>query len=107
MILGSGLNSPPKVVRLILTAPVLFDQALRDKLHSTLAIQPTASKKVTIETPVCKQATTLKLFDQSLLRPIAMEKQHAIVPGLVTDNKDITTIASPQQDSIIIQGTKE
>jgi hypothetical protein len=36
-----------------------------------------------------------------------MEKQHAIVPGLVTDNKDVTTIASPQQDSIIIQGTKE
>ena len=36
-----------------------------------------------------------------------MEKQHAIVPSLVTDNKDVTTIASPQQDSIIIRGTKE
>jgi hypothetical protein len=106
-VISSGLNSSPKVVRPILTAPVSFDQALSNKLHSTLVIQPTASKKVTIETPVCKQATTSKSFDQSSLRPIAMEKQHAIVPGLVTDNKDVTTIASPQQDSIIIRGTKE
>jgi hypothetical protein len=106
MILGSGLNSPPKVVQPISTAPVSFDQALSNKLHSTLVIRPTASKKVTIKTPVCKQATTSKSFDQSSLRLIA-EKQHAIVPGLVTDNKDVTTIASPQQDSIIIRGTKE
>ncbi len=52
-------------------------------------------------------SNNFEIVDQSLLRLISMENQHAIVPGLVMDNKDVTTIASPQQDSIIIRGTKE
>jgi hypothetical protein len=41
-----GLVSPSKVVRLLCMTPIPFEQVLSNKLHNTLVIQPTASKKI-------------------------------------------------------------
>ena len=109
MLLGFGLDSPPKVVQPISWAAVSFDQVLSNKLHSTLAIRPTASKKIILEAPVRKDLTVpLTLGDQSSsIRPTAREIQHNIIAGIVTNFKDVKTIASLPQDPIIIQGAKE
>jgi hypothetical protein len=41
-----GPVSPPKVVCPLCVAPISFEQVLSNKLHSTLVIQPTTSKKI-------------------------------------------------------------
>jgi hypothetical protein len=41
-----GPVSPPKVVRSLCVAQKSFEQVLSNKLHSTLVIQPTTSKKI-------------------------------------------------------------
>jgi len=84
-----------------------FDQVLSNKLHSTLVIPPPASKKVSNEAMVRRPAISLKLLDPSSSKPIILKLQLAVAPSIINDKDEVNLVVSPQQDSIIIRGTKE
>ncbi len=101
-----GLVSPPKVVCQLRVAPVSFEQVLSDKLHSTLAIRPTASKKISTELLL----STLAKPAEPLHQPShtdASDVKSKIVTLLHTS--DIVTASNymSSNNSIIVKGMRE
>ena len=88
-------------------APVSFDQVLSNKLHSTLVIQPPASKKVSNEAMIRRPAISSKSLNPSSSRSVILKSQLAVAPSIINDKDEVKLVVSPQQDSIIIRGTKE
>jgi hypothetical protein len=101
-----GPVSPPKVVHPLCMAPISFEQVLSNKLHSTLVIQPTASKKI---------STALLLFTlakpaEPLHQPYptdAYDVNSKIVTLLHTSNSVTASHDMWGNNSIIIKGTHE
>jgi hypothetical protein len=98
--------SPPKVVRPLCVAPVSFEQVLSNKLHSTFAIRPTASKK----TSTASLLSTLAIPTEPLHQPShtdASDVKSKIVTLLHTSNSVTVSQDVLSNNSIIVQGTRE
>jgi hypothetical protein len=99
-----GPVSPPKVVRPLCVAPVSFEQVLSNKLHSTLVIQPTASKKVSTALLLSKLAKPTEPL-QKPSHTDASDVKSKIVTLLHTSDSVTASHDMSSINSIIIQGT--
>ena len=101
-----GPVSPPKVVCLLCVAPISFEQVLSNKLHSTLVIQPTTSKKIS----TASLSSTLSKPAELLQQPSptdAYDVNSKIVTLLHTSNSVTASHDMWGNNSIIIKGTHE
>jgi hypothetical protein len=87
-------------------APVFFEQDLSNKLHSTLAIQPIASKKVSTALLLSKLAKPTKPLQQPSLAD-ASDVKSKIVTLLHTSDLATATHTMSSSNSSIIQGTRK
>jgi hypothetical protein len=101
-----GPVSPPKVVRQLRVVPISFEQVLSNKLHSTLVIRPTASKKIStalLSSMLAKPAEPLHQpspTDASDVNSKIVTLLH--ISASVTASHDMSS-----NNSIIIKGTHE
>ena len=101
-----GPVSPPKVVRLLCVVAISFEHVLSNNLHSTLVIQPTASKKIStalLLSTLAKPAEPLhhpSLTDASDVNFKIVTLFH--ISGSVTVSHDMSS-----NNSIIVKGTHE
>ncbi len=98
-----GPVSPPKEVRPLCVAPVLFEQVLSNKLHSTLVIRPITSKKVLTALLLSKLAKPSKPLQQPSLAD-ASDVKSKIVTLLHTSNSVTASHTMSSNNSIILQG---
>jgi hypothetical protein len=101
-----GLVYPPKVVHPIPVAPLSFEQVLSNKLHSTLAIQPIASKKVLTTLFLSKLAKPSKPLHQPSLSD-ASDVKSKIGTLLHTSNSVTASHTMSSNNSIIVQGMRK
>jgi hypothetical protein len=87
-------------------APVSFEKILSDKLHSTLVIQPIASKKVSTALVSSKLAKPTKPLQQPSLTDTSDVKSK-IVTLLHTSNSVTASYDMSSNNSIMVQGTHE
>jgi hypothetical protein len=101
-----GPVSSPKVVRPLCVAPVSVEQVLSNKLHSTLVIRPTASKKVSTALLSSKLAIPTEPLHQPSHTDVSDVKSKIVAlfhtSYSVTASQDMSS-----NNSIIIQGTRE
>jgi hypothetical protein len=98
-------SSPPKLVRQAQSTSILFDQALSNKLHSSLVLRPFASQKI----PNPSARSKLHVIANSN-EPIPTATPSGIksqIARLLT-NKDPESVnqATPINDHIIVQGMR-
>ncbi len=101
-----GPVSPPKVVRLLRVAPISFEQVLSNKLHSTLVIRPTASKKIS----TASLLSTLAKPAEPLHQPSptdACDVNSKIVTLLHTSNLVTASHDMYSNNPIIVNSTHE
>jgi hypothetical protein len=101
-----GPVSPPKVVCPLCVAPISFEQVLSNKLHITLVIRPTASKKI-----------STALLSSTLAKPVELLQQPSPTDASDVNSKIVTLLhisdsvtASrdmSSNNSIIVKGTHE
>ncbi len=103
---GVGLVSPPKVVCPLRVAPTSFEQVHSNKLHSTLVIQPTASKKIST---ALLSSTLAKLTEplHQLSPTDTSGVKSKIVTLLHTSNSVTASHDMSSNNSIIVKGTRE
>jgi hypothetical protein len=101
-----GPVSPLKVIRSLQVAPVSFEQALSNKIHSTLVIRPIASKKVLTAFLSSKLAKPTKPLQQPSLADVSDVKSK-IVTLLHTSNSVTASHTMLSNNSIIVQGTRK
>jgi hypothetical protein len=99
-------SSPPKLVRPAQSTSVSFDQALSNKLHSSLVLRPSASQK--IQNP----STRSKLHViANLNQPIPTATPSGIKTQIafLLSNKDPELVdkVTPINDPIIVQGMRD
>ena len=87
-------------------APVSFEQVLRNKLHNTLVIQPTASKKILTALLSPKLAIPAEPLHQPSHTDVSDVKSKIVAlfhtSYSVTASQDMSS-----NNSIIVQGTRE
>jgi hypothetical protein len=101
-----GLVSPSKVVRWLCVAPISFEQVLSNKLHSTLVIQPTPSKKIS----TALLLSTLAKPAEPLQQPSPTEASDVnskIVTLLHISDSVTASHDTSSNNSIIVKGTHE
>ncbi len=101
-----GSVSPPKVVRPLCVAPISFEQVLSNKLHSTLVIGPTASKKIS----TALLLSTLTKPAEPLHQPFptdASDVNSKTVTLLHASNSVTASHDMSSNNSIIVKGTSE
>ena len=101
-----GPVSPRKVVRPLRVVPISFEQVLSDKLHSTLVIRPTASKKIL----TALLSSMLAEPAEPLHQPSptnASDVNSKIVTLLHTSNSVTASHDMTSNNSIIIQGARK
>jgi hypothetical protein len=101
-----GPVSPPKVVCPLCVAPISFEQVLSNKLHSTLVVQPTASKKIS----TALLSSTLAKPAEPLHQPSPTDTydiNYKIVTLLHTSNSVTVSHDMSSNNSIIVKGTHE
>jgi hypothetical protein len=87
-------------------APISFEQVLCNKLHSTLVIQPTASKKISIASLLSMSAKPAEPLHQPSLTD-ASDVNSKIVTLLHTSNSVTASHDMSSNNSIIVKGTRE
>jgi hypothetical protein len=95
-----------KVVRPLRVAPIYFEQVLSNKLHSTLVIQPTTSKKIS----TALLSSTLAKPAEPHYQPSptdASDINSKIVTLLYTSNSVTASHDMSSNNSIIVKGTHE
>ncbi len=101
-----GPVSPPKVVRPLCVAPTSFEQVHSNKLHSTLVIRSTASKKIS----TALLLSTLAKPAEPLHQPSPTDAsgvKSKIVTLLHTSNSVTASHDMSSNNSIIVEGTRE
>jgi hypothetical protein len=101
-----GPVSPPKVVSPLCVTPISFEQVLNNKLHSTLVIQSTASKKIS----TALLSSTLAKPAEPLQQPSpteASEVNSKIVTVLHISNSVTASHDLSSNNFIIVIGTRE
>ncbi len=102
-----GPVSPPKVVRPLCVAPISFEQVLSNKLHSTLVIRPTASKKISTALLSSMLAKPTEPLHQEPSPTDAYDVNSKIVTLIHTSNSVTASHDMSSTNSIIIKGTHE
>jgi hypothetical protein len=97
---------PPKVVRPLCVAPVSFEQVLSNKLHSTVVIQPTASKKISTALLLSTLAKPAEPLHQPSHTDVSDVKSK-IVTLLHTSNSVTASHDMLSNNSIIVKGMRE
>jgi hypothetical protein len=101
-----GPVSPPKVVCLLCMASISFEQVLSHKLHSTLVIRPTASKKISTASLLSTLAKPAELLQQPSPTD-ASDINSKIVTLVQTSNSMTASHDMSSNNSIILKGTRE
>ncbi len=101
-----GPVSPPKVVHPFCMAPIPFEQVLSNKLHSTLVIRPTASKKISTASLSSTFAKPAELLQQPSPTD-ASEINSKIVTLLHISDSLTASRDMSSNNSIIVKGTCE
>ncbi len=101
-----GPVSPQKVVRTLCVAPISFEQVLSNKLHSTLVIRPTASKKISTALLSSTLAKPAELLQQPSPTD-ASDINSKIVTLLQTSDSLTASHDMSSNNSIIVKGTRE
>jgi hypothetical protein len=101
-----GPVSPPKVVCPLCVAPLSFEQVLSNKLHSTLVIQPTSSKKILTALLLSTLAKPAELLQQPSPTDVS-EVNSKIVTLLLISNSMTASRDMSSNNSIIAKGTHE
>jgi hypothetical protein len=94
------------VVRSLRVAPISFEQVLSNKLHSTLVIQPTASKKISTALLSSTLAKPAELLQQPSPTD-ASDVNSKIVILLYISDSVTTSRDMLGNNSIIVKGTRE
>ena len=97
-------SSPPKLVRPAQSTSISFDQALSNKLHSSLVLRPPASKKIPNASVPSKLHSRFEPTHPTAT-PLRVLSQIA----LLLRNKDPESVnqAIPTNDPIIVQGMRD
>ena len=101
-----SLSSPPKLVRPVQSTLVSFDQALSNKLHSSLVIRPPASKKI----PNASVPSKLHIIadsNQSIPTAIPLRVKSQIALLFSSNDLDSVNCAIPFNNPIIVQGMRD
>ena len=99
-------SSPPKLVRPVQSTSISFDQALSDKLHSSLVLRPTASQKA------CNAPSRSKSLNTATSNELAPTTTSSGVKSQIAsllstkDSKSVEQTTSTN-DPIIVQGTRD
>ncbi len=101
-----GPVSPPKVVHPLCVTPISFEQVLSNKLHSTLVIQPSASKKISTTLLLSTLAKPAEPLHQPSLTG-ASDVNSKIVTLLHTSNSVTASHDMSSNNSIIIKVMRE
>jgi hypothetical protein len=99
-------SSPPKLVRPAQSTSISFDQALSNKLHSSLVLRPTASQKIQNPTARSKSHDIAK---SNVPIPIttSLGVKSQIAHLLSTKDPESVNQATSLNDPIIVQGTRD
>jgi hypothetical protein len=99
-------SSPPKLVRPAQSTSISFDQALSNKLHSSLVLRPSASQK--IQNPSARSKLHV-IANSNTPIPTATPSGIKSQIALLLCNKDPEWVnqAIPINDPIIVQGMRD
>ena len=99
-------SSPPKLVRPAQSTSILLDQALSNKLHSSLVLWPSASQKILNPSFPSKSHV---IADSNQPTPTATPSRVQSQIALLLSNKDSESVhqATPINDPIIVQGMRD
>ena len=99
-------SSPPKLVRPAQSTSISFDQALSNKLHSSLVLRPSASQK--IQNPSARSKLHV-IANSNQPIPTATPLRINSQIAFLLSNKDPGSVnqATPINDPIIVQGTRD
>jgi hypothetical protein len=101
-----GPVSPPKVVHPLRVAPISFEQVLSNKLHSTLVIGSTASKKISTASLLSTLAKPAELLQQSSPTDTS-DVNSKIITLLHIGNSVTASHDMLSNNSFIVKGTRE
>ena len=100
-------SSPPKLIRPVQSTSISFDQALSDKLHSSLVLRPTASQKASNAPSRSKSHNTAK-SNEPIPTTTSSGVKSQIASLLSTkDSESVDQTTSTTNDPIIVQGTRD
>ena len=99
-------SSPPKLVRPVQSTSISFDQALSDKLHSSLVLRPTASQKACNAPSRLKSHNTAKSNEPTPTTTSSGVKSQ-IASLLSTKDSESVDQTTSTNDPIIVQGTRD
>ena len=99
-------SSPPKLVQPAQSTSISFDQALSNKLHSSLVLRPSASQKIPNASAHSKSHV---MADSNKPIPTATPSKVKSQIALLLSNKDPESDnqAIPINDPIIVQGMRD
>jgi hypothetical protein len=103
---GVGPVSQPKVVRLLCMVTISFEHVLSNKLHSTLVIQPTASKKISTASLLSTLAKPAEPLQQLSSKDVS-DVYSKIVTLLHISNSVTASLDMSSNNSIILKGKRE
>jgi hypothetical protein len=101
-----GPVSPLKVVHPLCVAPISFEQVLSNKLHSTLVMRPTTSKKILTASLSSTLAKPAELLQQPSPTD-ASDVNSKIVTLLHISNSVTASRDMLSNNSIIVKGTRD
>ncbi len=99
-------SSPPKLVRPAQLTSILFDQALSNKLHSSLVLQPTASQKIQ-NPPARSKSHDIAKSNKPTPTTTSLGVKSQIALRLSTKDSELVNQATSINDPIIVQGTRD
>jgi len=98
-------SSPPKLVRPAQSTLILFDQALSNKLHSSLVLRPSASQK--IQNPSARSKSHDIANSNELIPTTTPSGDKSQIARLLsTKDPELVNQAISIKDPIIVQGTR-
>ena len=100
-------SSPPKLIRPAQSTSISFDQALSDKLHSSLVLRPTAPQKACNAPSRLKSHNTAKSNKPTPTTTSSGFKSQIASLLSTKDSESVDQTTSTTNDPIIVQGTRD
>jgi hypothetical protein len=97
-------SSLPKLVRPAQSTSILFDQALSDKLHSSLVLRPSASQKIQ-NPPACSKSHNIAKSNEPIPTTTPSGIKSQIARLLSTKDPESVNQTTSINNPIIVQGT--
>ena len=99
-------SSPPKLIRPVQSTSISFDQALSDKLHSSLVLRPTASQKIQ-NPPAHSKSHDIAKSNEPIPTTTSLGVKSQIARLLSTKDSESVDQTTSINDPIIVQGTRD